>query len=30
MKILIVDDDPNQRELLSGFLDNQGYDPDRQ
>ena len=25
MKILIVDDDPNQRELLSGFLDNQGY-----
>jgi len=26
MKILIVDDDPNQRELLKGFLDHQGYD----
>ncbi len=25
MKILIVDDDPAQRELLKGFLENQGY-----
>jgi len=25
MKILIVDDDPTQRELLKGFLDRQGY-----
>ena len=25
MKILIVDDDPTQRELLRGFLDKQGY-----
>jgi len=25
MKILIVDDDPSQRELLEGFLENQGY-----
>jgi two-component system, NtrC family, response regulator AtoC len=25
MKILIVDDDPTQRELLKGFLENQGY-----
>ncbi len=26
MKILIVDDEPDQRELLKGFLENQGYD----
>ena len=26
MKILIVDDDPGQRELLKGFLDHQGYE----
>jgi DNA-binding NtrC family response regulator len=26
MKILIVDDEPEQRELLKGFLENQGYD----
>ena len=25
MKILVVDDDPTQRELLKGFLDKQGY-----
>lgn len=25
MKILIIDDDPTQRELLRGFLDSQGY-----
>lgn len=25
MKVLLVDDEPMQRELLAGFLSNQGY-----